>query len=30
MVKIGDGWFVKHRTFDDWFTGGIPTTNPKL
>ncbi len=30
MVKIGDGWFVKHRTFEDWFTGGIPTTNPNL
>ena len=30
-VSDGDGgWLVKHRTFDDWFKGGIPTTNPNL
>lgn len=30
MVARGDGWLVKHRTFENWFTGGTPTTNPKL
>lgn len=31
MVRTPDGgWLVKHRTFENWFTGGIPTTNPKL
>jgi hypothetical protein len=30
MVARGDGWLVKRRTFENWFTGGIPTTNPKL
>ncbi len=31
MVRAGDGgWLLKHRTFDNWFEGGIPTTNPNL
>jgi hypothetical protein len=30
MVRIADGWLVAHRTFSNWFAGGIPTTNPKL
>ena len=30
MVRTAEGWKVKHRTFDNWFAGGIPTTNPKL
>lgn len=29
MVKTSDGWKVKSRKFDNWFTGGF-TTNPKL
>ncbi len=24
------GWLVASRNFDNWFTGGIPTTNPNL
>jgi len=24
------GWLVASRHFDNWFTGGIPTTNPNL
>jgi hypothetical protein len=30
MVRTTDGWLVAHRTFSNWFAGGIPTTNPKL
>lgn len=31
MVKDADGnWLIKHRTFDTWFEGGTPTTNPNL
>jgi hypothetical protein len=30
-VSDGDGgWLLAHRKFDDWFKGGIPTTNPNL
>jgi hypothetical protein len=30
-VKGTDGrWLVKHRKFETWFEGGIPTTNPNL
>ena len=30
-VRTPDGgWLLKHRKFDDWFKGGIPTTNPNL
>jgi hypothetical protein len=25
-----EGWQVLSRTFENWFEGGIPTTNPKL
>jgi hypothetical protein len=31
MVRDKDGnWLVAHRTFETWFEGGTPTTNPKL
>jgi hypothetical protein len=30
-VKGEDGrWRYKHRKFDAWFEGGVPTTSPKL
>lgn len=30
-VKGPDGrWRYKHRKFDTWFEGGVPTTSPKL
>ena len=30
-VKDRDGnWLVRHRKFDNWFEGGIPSTNPNL
>ena len=30
-VKDGNrGWLLKHRKFENLFTGGIPTTNPNL
>jgi hypothetical protein len=25
-----EGWQIVSRTFDNWFAGGIPTTNPNL
>ena len=31
MVRSADGgWLVAHRTFDTWFEGGTPVTNPNL
>jgi hypothetical protein len=31
MVKDPEeGWLVEYRKFENWFTGGIPTTNPNL
>lgn len=30
VLDPNDGWLVASRTFENWFTGGIPTTNPKL
>jgi hypothetical protein len=31
MVRAADGgWLVAHRTFDTWFEGGTPVTNPNL
>jgi hypothetical protein len=30
-VKGADGkWLYKHRKFETWFEGGVPTTNPNL
>ena len=29
-VKIDGRWLVKHRKFETWFEGGVPTTNPNL
>jgi hypothetical protein len=30
-VRDGEGnWLVRHRKFENWFQGGIPTTNPNL
>ena len=30
-VKQPDGrWLYKHRRFETWFEGGVPTTNPNL
>ncbi|MDF0601726.1 nuclear transport factor 2 family protein [Psychromarinibacter sp. C21-152] len=30
LVRAGAGWLVSHRRFEQWFKGGIPTTNPDL
>ena len=30
MVASGEGWLIAHRTFENWFIGGTPTTNPNL
>ena len=31
MVRdVAGGWLVAHRTFEPWFEGGTPTTNPVL
>jgi len=30
-VRDSDGnWLLTHRKFDNWFEGGIPSTNPNL
>jgi SnoaL-like domain len=30
VVHTSDGWLVSKRQFEEWFIGGIPTTNPNL
>ena len=30
LVLTDEGWKVTFRQFENWFTGGTPTTNPKL
>lgn len=29
-VKIDGRWLYKHRNFETWFEGGVPTTSPNL
>jgi hypothetical protein len=29
-VKIDGRWLCRHRKFETWFEGGVPTTNPNL